>query len=195
MTIYCTYLTVYSGSKLPPFYIGSSSVSRIESGYRGTVSSKIYKDIWNKELKENPHLFKTRVLTKHNTRKEAIDRELSFQKALSVVTSTLYINMAYATVDGFFGVSQKGLPKRESMRKKSIGNKNAKGNTKNKSEEHKIKIKNALTGKIRSVEHSNSISNAKKGGHWWNDGEGNTTMSRQCPGEGWFRGRVYSSSS
>lgn len=195
MTIYCTYITVYSGSKLPPFYIGSSSVSRIENGYRGTVSSKIYKTIWINELKENPHLFKTKILSHHPTRKEALDKELYFQKVLSVVTSTMYINMAYATVDGFFGMNQKGLPKSESMRKKLLGNKNAEGNHKNKTEEHKMKIKNALTGKIRSAEHSSSISKAKKGGHWWSDGKGNTTMSKQCPGEGWFRGRVYSSSS
>ena len=188
MTIYCTYLTVYSGSKLPPFYIGSSSISRIESGYRGTVSSKIYKDVWKKELKENPHLFKTRVLTTHNTRKEATDKELSFQKSLSVVSSTMYINMSYATVNGFFGVSQKGLPKRKSMRNKLRGNKNAQGNHKNKTEEHKSKIKAALTGKIRTDSHSLAISNSKKGGHWWNDGNGNTKMSKQCPGDGWALG-------
>lgn len=30
MKKFCVYCTVYSGNKLPPFYIGSSSVSRIK---------------------------------------------------------------------------------------------------------------------------------------------------------------------
>ena len=49
-TIYCTYLTIYSGNKLPTFYIGSTSVEKIEQGYRGSVSSKRYQSIWEKEL-------------------------------------------------------------------------------------------------------------------------------------------------
>jgi hypothetical protein len=53
-TIYCTYLTIYSGNKLPPFYIGSTSVNRISNGYHGSVSSKRYKSIWLEELKTNP---------------------------------------------------------------------------------------------------------------------------------------------
>lgn len=52
-TIYCTYLTTYFGNKLPMFYIGSTSVSKIKNGYRGSVSSKQYKTVWMKELKEN----------------------------------------------------------------------------------------------------------------------------------------------
>ena len=75
------------------------------------------------------------------------------------------------------------------MRNKLLGNKNAQGNHKNKTEEHKSKIKAALTGKIRTDSHSLAISNSKKGGHWWNDGNGNTKMSKQCPGDGWVRGR------
>jgi hypothetical protein len=41
--IFCTYLTIYSGNKLPMFYIGSSTVKKVVSGYHGSVSSKIYK--------------------------------------------------------------------------------------------------------------------------------------------------------
>lgn len=189
MTIYCTYLTVYSGSKLPPFYIGSTRVERLNEGYRGTVSSAKYKTIWKKELKNNPHLFKTKILTTHDSRKEATEKELYFQKALSVVSSSLYINMAYATPNGFFGMDVKGIPKPESMRNKLLGNKNASGNHKPKSQKHKDKIKRSLAGKIRTKGHSLAISKAKKGGHWWNNGNGNTKMSKQCPGIGWVRGR------
>ena len=60
--IYCTYLTVYSGNKLPPFYIGSSSIDIINNGYRGSVSSKEYKQIWKTELKNNSHLFKIMII-------------------------------------------------------------------------------------------------------------------------------------
>lgn len=33
--IYCTYITFYRGSKLPPFYIGHSTIKKVEKGYRG----------------------------------------------------------------------------------------------------------------------------------------------------------------
>jgi hypothetical protein len=34
------YRTEYFGSKLPKYYIGSSSVAKVESGYKGSVCSK-----------------------------------------------------------------------------------------------------------------------------------------------------------
>lgn len=33
--LYCTYLTSYFGNKLPPFYIGYTTVANINRGYRG----------------------------------------------------------------------------------------------------------------------------------------------------------------
>jgi len=75
--IYCTYLTIYKGNKLPPFYIGSTSALKISEGYRGSVQSKKYKQIWLSELKDNPHLFETQILTTHTTREEALNREES----------------------------------------------------------------------------------------------------------------------
>lgn len=95
-TIYCTYLTTYSGDKLPPLYIGSTSVQKIEEGYHGSVSSKKYKQIWESELKENPHLFETQILTTHETREEALEEEMRLQELHDVVNSDLYINMALA---------------------------------------------------------------------------------------------------
>lgn len=103
-TIYCTYLTTYRGNKLPPFYIGSSTVKNVESGYRGSVLSKKYKSIWKSELKQNPDLFKTKIISLHETSEEARAKELKLQKALNVVHSPLYINQAYAKINGFFGV-------------------------------------------------------------------------------------------
>ena len=31
--MYCVYLTIYTGNKLPPFYIGSTSLKKINKGY------------------------------------------------------------------------------------------------------------------------------------------------------------------
>lgn len=100
---YCTYLTVYSGNKLPIFYIGSSSIERVSSGYHGSVQSKEYKKIWNSEIKNNPHLFKTSIITTHETRKEATKKELSFQKSVQAPKNPLYTNRAFAQVEGCYG--------------------------------------------------------------------------------------------
>jgi len=108
MTIYAVYLTTYHGSKLPMYYIGSSSVSKINDGYHGTVVSKKYKSVWLSELKNNPQLFKTRIIRTYETRKEATEVECRIQKALGVVRSPMYINMATASVNGFFGMPTKG---------------------------------------------------------------------------------------
>ena len=106
--IYCTYLTIYSGNKLPPFYIGSSDVIKVHNGYHGSVTSKRYKSIWLSEIKHNPHLFKTRILTTHSDRESATDRERKFQIQLSVVDSPMYINEALASPTGFFGKRIRG---------------------------------------------------------------------------------------
>jgi hypothetical protein len=94
MTIYVTYLTIYLGNLMPMFYIGYTSLSNIERGYHGTVTSKRYKKIWKQELRDNPHLFKTIVLTRHDVKADAHDRERRFQKQLGVVKNPLYINLS-----------------------------------------------------------------------------------------------------
>ena len=125
--IYCTYLTVYTGNKLPPFYIGSTSMDKINKGYRGSVDSKKYKSIWKQELYDHPDLFKTIILTKHETRQEALDKEIVFHVFFSVARNPMYINMAHA--NGKF---------------LSVGP---------KSPEHIAKISAAHTGKTQSPEH------------------------------------------
>tara|TARA_R110000868_G_scaffold139127_1_gene353846 strand:+ start:157 stop:924 length:768 start_codon:yes stop_codon:yes gene_type:complete len=94
--IYCTYLTVYTGNKLPPFYIGSTSVDKINKGYRGSVTSQKYKSIWKQELRDTPKLFSTHILTYHYTKHESVNREREFHDKLSVSSSSLYINMCHA---------------------------------------------------------------------------------------------------
>lgn len=93
---YCVYLTIYYGNKMPMFYIGSSSLEKVKNGYRGTVSSKAYGKIWKSELKNNPQLFKTMIVSLHSSRKEAFDKEEIIQKKLNVIKNTLYLNKSYA---------------------------------------------------------------------------------------------------
>lgn len=106
--MFCTYITFYHGNKLPPFYIGSTSVDKINSGYHGSVSSRDYKAIWDDEIKTNPHLFHTKIITYHDTRKSATLRENDLQHKLQVVTNPLYINRAFATPDGFSDIDKTG---------------------------------------------------------------------------------------
>lgn len=91
-TIYCVYITIYRGNKLPPFYIGYSTAEKIKNGYRGSVSSRQYENIWKKELKENNHLFITRILSYHNSAEKAKIRETEIQKKLRVHKNPLYSN-------------------------------------------------------------------------------------------------------
>ena len=100
-SIYVTYLTTYFGSKMPMFYIGSTNLTKIKKGYKGTVSSKKYKSIWLSELKNNPHLFKTKVITKHKTREDAMQKEFIFQVNMNTINSPMFINMSYPMLNGY----------------------------------------------------------------------------------------------
>ena len=126
MSIYVTYLTVYSGNKLPPFYIGSTSLDKIYKGYRGSVQSKKYKDIWKSELKQNPHLFKTKIISQHSDRKEALIKEDFLQRRLNAVESSLYINKSYSQPEGMFGLSDVGNHLKRKSNGYSIGGENNK---------------------------------------------------------------------
>lgn len=94
---------------MPRRYIGSSSIKRIKNGYRGSVQSKKWKHIWRDELKNNPHLFKTRILKIFNTRAEAIVAELETQKRYNVVKSCIWINESYAQIRGYAGRDVSGV--------------------------------------------------------------------------------------
>lgn len=100
---YCVYLTCYNGNKMPPFYIGSTSINKINDGYKGSVESKKYKKIFIQELKNNPNYFKTFIISYCMTRKSALSRELELQTKLNVVKSPLYINQSLASPNGSHG--------------------------------------------------------------------------------------------
>jgi hypothetical protein len=108
MNIYCVYLTTYKGNKLPPFYIGSSSVEKVQKGYHGSVCSKQFRDIWKSEIRKNPNLFQTKIISTHSDRKEATLRERDLQKKLSAVKNPLYTNQSFAAYDSFTDRDQSG---------------------------------------------------------------------------------------
>ncbi len=103
MKPYCVYLTIYRGNKMPPFYIGSSSVEKVQNGYHGSVESIMWGKIWRQELKDNSHLFETKIVKTYNDRQEATNKEYKLQVALKVINNDMYINQAVAAKDGFFG--------------------------------------------------------------------------------------------
>ena len=150
---YCTYLTSYSGNKLPPFYIGYTSVEKIHNGYRGTVTSIKYKKIWQSELKNNPSLFKTQIITTHETISEAKERETLFHLQQNVAKSPMFINMHIQ--DHNFCIDRTGMlhseDTKEKMKQARRGHSPVPRGT-NLSEQHKAKIGQALKGRTISPE-------------------------------------------
>ena len=106
--MYIVYLVKYKGDKLPPYYIGSTSLKKIKNGYRGSIKSRKYKNIFKDELKNNLHLFEYEILGEYESRKDALKNELKKQKELNVVKSDLYFNESFASVNGMFGRDVKG---------------------------------------------------------------------------------------
>jgi len=98
---YVVYITLYGGDKLPPWYIGSTTLAKIKAGYNGSVGSKKYGKIYNAEQNSNKHLFRTKILSYHNTREEAYDEELRLHRKHKVITNNKYINEAYAKGEAF----------------------------------------------------------------------------------------------
>lgn len=102
--MYCVYLTTYSGDKLPPYYIGSTTIEKVKSGtYFGTVCSVKWKEIFQQELKNNPQLFSIKILKECKTRKLALIREHAIQRKLDVVKSPDFFNEGMAARNGMFG--------------------------------------------------------------------------------------------
>lgn len=126
---YCVYITHYFGNLLPQNYIGSTSIKRINKGYRGSVTSQKYKNIWKKELTKNPQLFETQIISTHYTMQESLQKELKLQKIFNVVKNPLFINESYASPNGYFGRSLVGLI--TPLHKRSDGTSVASDNVKN----------------------------------------------------------------
>ncbi len=204
MKPYCVYLTIYRGNKnkMPPFYIGSSSVDKINTGYHGSVSSKMWKEIWESEIKDNPHLFESKIICTYNTRQEATDKEYKFHKYLNVVKNPLYINQAMAKKNGHFGRNVSGelhpmFGKRQSVVSRAKSSKSHTGKT--LSEETKKKIGISSSGRPHTDESKLKLSSAAQTGannqwfgkFWMNNNIVNQRFSSSdiIP-EGWSRGMI-----
>ena len=102
MKQYVVYLTTYTGTLMPRYYIGSTSRKKIEEGYIGTVISKKWKNVFKKEARDHRELFTVQILSEHETRRGALKHELEEQLKRDDVKSEEYINMSFAKVNGFF---------------------------------------------------------------------------------------------
>lgn len=155
MKNFCVYLTVYRGNKLPPFYIGSTSVDNVSAGYHGSVTSNKFKHRWKKELALNPQLFSTKIVSYHKTRQDAYEKEEKIQKALNVLRNPLYINRGIA--NKFFSKHGEKLSivTKEKISKSLTG--------KQLPDETKLKISISLAGIVRSEDTKRKMSKAKQG--------------------------------
>lgn len=106
---YCVYITFYRGNKMPLFYPGSGrTVDVLDRKYFGSPKSKRYSQIFKQELKDNPHLFESKVLCTFTDRKQATYKEYRLLKQLNVIKNSLYINQALPAPNGFFGMENGG---------------------------------------------------------------------------------------
>lgn len=151
--MYCTYVTFYRGNKLPPFYIGYSTVDRVNAGYHGSVSSVKYRSIWIKEQQENPHLFVTKILSTFSYRSDAKSAEASLQRNLKVHRNPLYINQHIQGEK--FMCDRTGFIATEKTREK-MRNRPCQKHT----EQTKEKISRAKKGIKFTAEHCSKISTA-----------------------------------
>ena len=156
--MFCVYLTTYYGNKLPMFYIGSTSEEKVvRLGYNGSVTSKRYGLIWREEQRDNKLAFKTKILSLHKTREEALAREEYLQRQLNVVRNTLYINMGYAN-KGFLNIDGHT---EETIKKISVS-KSGKSQGPH-SKDTKQKMSDASRGKKKSAAHRENMSKSKTG--------------------------------
>lgn len=191
--MYCTYITFYRGNLLPPFYIGYSTVEKISKGYRGSVSSENYKSLWKSELKNNPHLFETRIISTFASKKEAKARETYIQKFFKVHRNPLYTNKNI-NGENFYtagplseehrkkiAVANTGKVKgpRSEETKKKISDKNLGKSKGPQTENHKKKISEANKGKSRSKEARENVSNGRKGIKFSEEHRRNLSLARQ----------------
>lgn len=161
---FVVYKTIYNGTKLPKYYIGSTTLKRASSGkYFGSVKSKKYKAIFKEELFKNRNLFSLKILSYHTTRSEALEEELRLHVKYNVVKSPEYFNESLAKKNGYFGRIIKGEAHPNYGNNKRAGTKH--------SEETKRKISLAHIGMKYGQETKNKLSELAK--QRWKAGKGN----------------------
>lgn len=211
---YAVYLILYFGnnlplksknSSLPPRrYIGSSKIKNINNGYLGSVTSKKYSKVWKEEIRQNMTLFKLRILSVHDNGVSAREEEKRLQLKYDVVKSDIYVNLAIASPDGYFGKTDTGREFTEETKLKMsivrkgktyeeiFGNEKAKKlkkDRKNQKSWNKGKTKN--DNEIIK-EYGKKVSQAKSNGIWITNGIEDKYISgktKMIP-EGWKNGRT-----
>jgi len=167
--MYVTYLTVYSGEKLPPYYIGSTTQEKIANGYCGSVVSKRFSETFKTEQKENGNLFNVVILSEHNSRNEALEMELFLHRFFDVVRSKFFFNESYACIDGCFGRNVAGVnnpmfgKKQTENTKELISNKRGHNKRYDATDKHRKITSETHKGKIVSDETRKKLSEAKIG--------------------------------
>ncbi len=155
---FVVYKVTYTGIFLPPYYIGSTSEEKALSGqYYGSVSSRKWKDIFKIEIKNNIDLFSIKILSYHETRKDALSEELRIQKLNDVVKSIKYFNEAMASPNGYYG-------------RDAFGENNSRYGV-TASDETRRKQSVSHKGKTHTDATKKKMSNSRKGGNIWNFGK------------------------
>lgn len=180
--MYATYITFYSGKDLPPFYIGYSTISKLQNGYRGTIKSKEYKDAWKSALKNYPKRFKTKIIKTWNEKIEALVHEEYLLRHFNAHKNPMFINRNIGGKHFHFDRSGKSHSE-ETKRKIGKANSTAlkgkpsplkgKPNGRKLTESHKKAISNASKGNTYNVgrKHSEETKNKHKGRPAWNKGK------------------------
>lgn len=139
------------------FYIGWTSIKNIISGYKGTVKSLLYESVWKEEINNSPELFKTVILTRHDSKKEAMEKEYLFLKKFNVHKNPMYINMGIAGKHFYF--DRTGIKfSEETLEKFRARTFSHTESTKKKiSEGHKGKILSEKTKKLIGSYHKGKI--------------------------------------
>ena len=185
--MFVVYMTIYSGTKLPPYYIGTTSKSKYDSGYTGTVLSKAFKAVYNSEKEKNPELFDVVILELCSSRKDALKLEHFWQKCVTAKTNPLYFNMAYAAPNGFFGNGAVGKAH------PNYGGTNCKGHMHSYDP---VTFKSAFVDHIpegyvkgRSPRYTNRSAH-NKGKHWYNNGSIEALYHKGTEPNGYVRGQL-----
>lgn len=147
---------------MPRYYIGSSSVEKVNNGYRGSVASIAYRSIWESEPDS---LFETKILKEFDDRKSALEYELELHKQYDVVNNPEYINMSLAVPNGYFG-------------RDVAGNKNPMSGKSRLGEKHNggENISSALKEMYSSTEYGRSMKEASRNRMLENNPSKNTNI-------------------
>lgn len=148
---WCTYVTVYSGDKLPPFYIGFVKTDRFKNEpYYGSVKSRKWKELWKSELRDNPHLFKRKITASFDTMKEAREREKEIINHFEAHKSPLFVNLSNGGNEHFHGGSCAPITEEDREKRR----------------QNSLRFWNSVEGKNLRKEKSKFFSNIERNEKW-----------------------------